>query len=237
MTLILLGIILICNSLILGIALYYACSLLFSYITFSQVAKPSQFIFKLFLASIAVNFSLFFTKQIVYLFSIISLAIREIGESLFNNSISLSSLIKNINLSIYASEISLNIFSVDGIIKSFLSIGLINLAISYSLRYIMIKVFIILSPFAFLSLIIPNTTWIFKSWIKMFCSMLSLQILVPIILLITFSIGNNLDNFSKLIYIGSIFALIKANTFVKEFMGGLSTDANLGFSTQFLSRR
>ena len=51
------------------------------------------------------------------------------------------------------------------------------------------------------------------------------------ILLISFSINNKSgDIFSKLIYIGSIYALIKANSFIKDFMGGLSTDISLGIN-------
>ena len=120
-------------------------------------------------------------------------------------------------------------FSIDGLIKGFISLSFFNLALSYSLRFIMIKVFIFITPFAFLCLITPNTSWIFKSWFKILMSLLLLQVIVSIILLISFSINvNSFDISSKLIYIGSVYALIKANTFVRDFMGGLSTDISLG---------
>ena len=62
--------------------------------------------------------------------------------------------------------------------------------------------------------------------------MLVLQFIVPIILMISFSINfNSNDIFSKLIYIGCIYSLIKANSYVREFMGGLSTDVNVGLSS------
>jgi len=115
--------------------------------------------------------------------------------------------------------------------KGFVSIGLLNLAISYSIRYVLIKVFILFSPFAFISLINQNTSWIFRSWIKLFLSLLSLQILVPLILLVSLSIEfSSSDIFSKFIYMGSIYALIRANSFIRDFMGGLSTDTNMSFS-------
>ena len=118
--------------------------------------------------------------------------------------------------------------------KSFVSVGLLNLAISYSIRYVLIKVFIIFSPFAFISLLNQNTSWIFKSWFKLFVSLLSLQILVSLIMLISFTIKfNNSDMFSKFIYMGSIYALIRANSFIKDFMGGLSTDVNINISSIF----
>ena len=57
------GLILICNSLIIGISLYYVCSLLLSHLTFSQVQRPSQFIFKLFFCAIAINFFKYFARN------------------------------------------------------------------------------------------------------------------------------------------------------------------------------
>lgn len=226
------GLILICNSLIIGISLYYVCSLLLSHLTFSQVQRPSQFIFKLFFCAIAINFSYFLIQQIILIFSNISLAIREVGEGVFNKSICLSTFIQELNSTIYINTpSSFTMFSIDGLIKGFISLSFFNLAMSYSLRFIMLKVFILLTPFAFLCLITPNTSWIFKSWLKIIMSLLLLQILVSIILLISFSINtNSSDISSKLIYIGAVYALIKANSFIRDFMGGLSTDINLGIS-------
>lgn len=223
------GLILICNSLIAGISLYYAFSFLLSHVTFSQVQKPSQFIFKLFFCAIAINFSYFLIQQIILIASNISLAIREVGETVFNKSICLSTFIQELNSTIYINSSGFTMFSIDGLIKGFISLSFFNLALSYSLRFIMIKVFIFITPFAFLCLITPNTSWIFKSWFKILMSLLLLQVIVSIILLISFSINvNSFDISSKLIYIGSVYTLIKANTFVRDFMGGLSTDISLG---------
>ena len=226
------GLLLICNSLLLGFCIYYGFKLLLSYITFSEVQRPNQFIFKLFLCAICMNFSLYIVQIIINITSNLSLAIREVGEIIFNKNICLTTFIQEINSSIYLENSNLDLFTIAGLSKSLISIGLLNLAISYSLRYIMIKVFIFLSPFAFVSLINPSTSWIFKSWLKLFLSMLVLQIIVPIILLIAFSMDlNSSDIFSKLIYIGAVYALIKTNSYVREFMGGLSTDVNIGLSS------
>lgn len=225
------GLILICNSLLIAITLYYACFLMMSKFTLSQVQKPSQFIFKLFFSVLAINSSLFIVEQMVTLFSNITLSIREVGEIIFNESICLSTFIEKFNSSVYTEAFELNVFSLDGLMKGFVSIGLLNLAISYSIRYVLIKVFIIFSPFAFISLVTHNTSWIFKSWLKLFISLISLQLLVSLILLISFSIEfNSSDMFSKFVYMGSVYALIKANSFIRDFMGGLSTDVNMGLS-------
>lgn len=222
------GLILICNSLLLGFTLYYACFLMLSKFTFSRVQNPTQFIFKLFFCAIAINSSLFIIESFLTLFSNITLAIREVGEIIFDENICLSTFTEKFDSTLYINISGLNVFSLDGLMKSFVSIGMLNLAISYSIRYILIKVFIIFAPFAFISLVTPNTSWIFKSWFKLFISLLSLQILVSLILLISFSVEYSaVNSFSRFVYMGSIYALIKANTFVKDFMGGLSTDQNL----------
>ncbi len=225
------GLIYICNSLIYGFMLYYGFSLLLSYLTFSQVQRPSSFIFKIFLCAIAVNSCRLVCYVTVFTNSVISTSIRSVGENLFSTSINFSTLIENLNNTIYMEE-AFNLFTFKGLIKAFISIGFVNLAISYSLRYILIQVFILISPFAILSLSIEKFSWIFKSWCKTFLSLLFLQILVALILLITFSLKfDQNDVFSELIYIGSIFTIIKANSFLKEFMGGLSTDINFGLTT------
>ena len=223
------GILLICNSIILGFVLYYLISLFLSHITFSQIQRPSQFIFKLIIIIISVNFSYFICEKLIYLIQIFSLSIREIGENIFGNNICLSSFIEKINTNINTQSSTFNIFTIDGLIKSFSSFSLLNLALTYSLRYIILKVFLLLTPFAILSLSTQNTSWFFKSWIKIILSLLFLQILVSLILLIGFSISN-LENtlYSKLLYVGTLYALTRANTFIKEFMGGLSTDISVG---------
>ena len=57
---------------------------------------------------------------------------------------------------------NINVFSLDGIIKGTLTVSLLNLVFSYSLRYVMIKILILLSPFAFVSLIMEN---IIQTWL------------------------------------------------------------------------
>lgn len=95
----------------------------------------------------------------------------------------------------------------------------------------MVLVFILISPFAFASLILSGTAWFFKSWLKLFLSLLFLQLLIPLILIIAFSFDfAEADILSKLIYLGSVYALIKANSYLRDFMGGLSTDVSMGMS-------
>ena len=176
------------------------------------------------IAKIGINFSYFFIKEILSFTSNITLAIRGIGEDLFNKNICFSELILEINKSIGISFSSLDVFSLDGIIKISLSSSLLSLVFTYAFRYIMVKIFILLTPVAFLSLILQNTSWFFKSWIRNLFSLLFIQIIVSLVLLILFSMDYSSGNLIiKFIYIGAIYALIKANSFSREFLGGVST--------------
>jgi len=226
------GLIIIANSLIIGFLIYYSLSYLSSHFTFAQVQRPGQLIFRLLLCSISINFSYYLCSQLVWLNSLLSLAIRGIGEDVFGHEICFSTLLNNLNSIIYFSEFSPNFFSLDGIIRAMISLGLLNLALSYALRYVMTLVFILISPFAFLSLILANTSWIFKSWLKIFLSLLFLQLLIPLILIVSFSFDfSDPSLLSKLIYLGSIYALMKANNYLREFMGGLSTNISTGITS------
>ncbi len=218
------GVILICNSLLFGVTLYYSIKYLFSHFTFNKIESPSQFFFKIIIFGLFINFSYFFITEILNFTSNITLAIRGIGEELFNKNICFSELILEINGSIFINESSLDIFSLDGLIKASLSTSLLGLVFSYSFRYVMVKIFILLTPFAFLSLILQNTSWFFKSWIRNLFSLLFIQIIVSLVLLILFSMDYSSSNLlTKFIYIGAIYVLIKANSFVREFLGGIST--------------
>ena len=225
------GILLIANSLLIGIVLYYITRLLYSHFLSIEIEKPIQFIFKLLLFGIIINCSFFLCEQFITLNSYISSAIREIGENIFKINISFSQLIKNLNSTINVSSTDFNVFSLDGIIKSFLSVELLNLVFSYSLRYILIKVFILITPFAILSLINQSTSWFFKTWFRSIFSLLIIQSFVSLILLITFSINSNNTNIlNKLLYIGSLYAITKANFYIKELIGGISTNFSNSFN-------
>lgn len=225
------SIITIVNSLLIGFIIYYCFKLLFSNLYYIEIERPYQFIFKLIIIAICINFSYFICTQIISINNLISSSIQEIGKNIFNKDINFNNLIIELNSIIGIEENNFNIFSIDGIIKGFISIGLFNLIFSYSLRYILIKVFILLFPFSFLSLVNSSTSWFFKTYFRSFLSLLLLQSFISIILLIIFSIDFNSGNlFSKLLYIGGIYSLIKANSYIKELIGGISMDFSNYFS-------
>lgn len=217
------GILLVCNSLILGIFIFYLGNLLFSHITYSKVQPPLAFIFKAIIFVIIMNSSFWICKQIINIFSLISGSICEIGENLFGEEISFVNFMEKINDNIYISKIdNLDVTSFDGIIKTFTTFGFMNLILSYALRYIMVQIFILLFPFAVLLAIYDKTIWLSKSIIKAFISLLLEQILVSLILVLSFTFNVNSD-ISKVLYIGIIYSLMKANTYMYMIFGGIST--------------
>lgn len=223
------NLILIANSLLIGFVIYYCIKLLLSHLFYIEIEKPYQFIFKLIIFAICINYSYYICEQLIYFNNLISSSILEIGENIFNININFSSLIENINdiISSESSNDNFNIFSIEGLLKSFISIELFNLVLSYSLRYILVKIFILISPFAILSLTNQSSSWFFKSWFRNFLSLLLLQAFVSIILLIIFSIEvNTYDILLKFIYISGIYVLSKANIYIKELIGGISTNAS-----------
>lgn len=230
------GILLISNSLLIGFLLFYCIQLFFCSYTFTPIQKPYQFLCRILLVAIFLNSSFFVCEQTIQINFLLSSSIRNIGEILFQKNICFSELITHLNSIITINDSSLNLFSMDGIIKSIASIGLFNLVFVYSLRYIMIKVFILICPFAILCLTLHSTQWIFKTWLRCFFSLLILQIFISIILLIIFSLDFHSNLFSKLMYIGSIYALIKANSYIRELFGGISTDitSNIGINQKII---
>ena len=223
------GILLVCNALILGIIIFYATNYLFSHLTYSKIQRPSQFIFKCVIFIGIMNESLWICSQIINIVSLISSSIQSIGESILDEEITFMNFIEKINDTVYSSDSELSITSFEGIIKSITTMGFMSLIFSYALRYIMLQVFVLISPFCFLCLINDRTEWIFKSWIKAFISLLVEQILIAIILLLAFSIElTSNDTMSQLIYIGIIYALMKTNSYMYMLFGGITTSISTG---------
>lgn len=225
------SILVIANALILAYLLYYCVKLFLSYYSDTQVQRPYQFIFKLILCSIIMNSSYFICEQLINITDLITQALQEIGSNFTSKTISFKTLVTELNSVISISGTSLDIFSLTGIIKSFCSIGLISLMFSYAIRLIMVKVFIILAPFAILSCSINSFSWFFRSWFRSFFSLLFMQFFITIILIVTLSLDFSYNLISKFLYVGSIYALTKSNTYIRSLIGGISTEINTNLST------
>lgn len=221
------GILYLSDALLLGIIIYYAIRYSYSSFSGSNVEKPTQFVFKMIILGILINSSYFISDQLLQLNFLISSSIQEIGEGIIGKQISFSNLIKELNSVISIGSNSFDLFSFDGIIKGFISVGLLNLLFSYSLRYVMVQVFVLLTPLIFLSLMNSSTYWIFKSWFKAFLALLLLQSFISIILIVMLSFSTS----NKILLIGAIYSLIRANTYMKEIFGGINIEVSNNISS------
>lgn len=221
------GIIYLTDSMLLGISIYYCIKLFYSHYTESNIEKPFQFLFKILIFGIFINFSYFLIEQILNINYLISSAIQEIGKNILNKDITFSGLVSNLNSSLSLDDFSIDIFSLDGIIKSFSSVFLLNLLFTYSIRYVLVQVLILFCPFAFLSLINSSTSWIFRSWSKSLFSILILQAFFPLIIMIIFAVPDN----NNILLVSGIYLLTKINNYVREIFGGISVDFSSNFNS------
>ena len=219
------GILLIANSLLVAFVIYFAIKLLLSNFSIGSSQNPYKFIIKIILVGIFMNSSFFLCEQLIIINHLISSSIRDIGSNFLNIDICFSNLIRILNSIISIEKESQSFFSIDGIIKTLVSVGFLNLIFIFSVRYILVKVFILISPFAILCTAGDSTLIFFKSWLKSFISMLLIEIFASLILIVMFSIQYSpSDVISKLLFVGSVFALMKVNAYVRDIIGGMSLD-------------
>ena len=77
------GILLVANSLLIGLILYYSTRLILSNFTYNKIENPVQFIFKCIIFGICMNSAFFIIEQIINInFNVCSL-IKSIGEDMF----------------------------------------------------------------------------------------------------------------------------------------------------------
>lgn len=220
------------KALLFGVLIYYAVSYLFSLLTCCNSQKPLQFLTKFFFSAILIHFSSSICEYIIDLFDLITNILRELGVILFSLQLSFSLIYERIS-TMFLSDLSNmpSFFSFDGILRALISFGFVNLLFTYSVRFIFVKILILMSPFAFLSVALDQTKWIFKIWLKNFIGQLCAQLFICIILLIMFSFHNNFNlTITKLLYVASLMCLIKASSFVKDFTSGFTSDVSTGLS-------
>ena len=209
--------------------LYYAIRRFVAFYAGNEVESPYIFIIKAIFVTIFMNFSLSLCSLVISFSYEITNFITELGRNIFDKEISFSSLINILNSSFSS---NFNVFSLDGILTGMLSLSSFSLILSFALRYIMVKVFILTAPFAFLCLLNKSTVGFFRSWYRSFLSLLLIQIVISVILLLPYAFIKDSSSqiINKLLIIGAINALLKSGQYVKEFMGGI------GITTNFQSR-
>ena len=202
------GLLIIVKSLIVGLVLFYVLNFAVSHLIYTKVDSPYQFIFKCIIFISCSYSSFWLCSQAIKFTSLITDLIREIGQSITGYEITFANLIDNINSALYTSLQIFDILSFDGVLKFSSSLILIYILITYSIRYIMCILLILLSPFSFLSLVNNTFDGFFKGWSKQFFELLFAQILVSILLVIAFCIDFNSSDFISKITYFSILSII-----------------------------
>lgn len=211
------GLLLLANSLILGILIFYILHFTVSHLIYSKIDSPYQFLFKSVIFIACMYSSLWICEGLIHLFSMITDYIREIGYSITGSEITFSNLINTIHSNLYPSIENFTIFSFDGILKMCVTIGMISILLSYSVRYILIKILILISPFAFISLVCNRFDGFFKGWLKQLLCLLFMQIFVAIVIVLGFCLDFSADDIlSKLLYFAIIAIIAKCHYNVKE---------------------
>ena len=219
------GVLILANCLFTAFILYYAGRLIIANLTATQIESPSKFFMRAFLSGVAMNYSLSICKFLISATSLISSFFCSLGRNVFNKEISFQTLLSLLDNSNFS---NLDILSLNGILSAMLSFSSFALILSFSFRYILVEVLIILSPFAILCTMNTSTVGFFKSWFKSLLSLLILQIIISIMLLIPYTLLKESNDilFNKVLLVGSILALLKSNQFVKEFIGGIGIGTN-----------
>lgn len=219
------GILLIANSLLIAFVIYFGIKLLMANFSIGRPQNPYKFFIKIIIVGVFMNASFFLCEQLININYLISSAIRDIGSSFLDVDICFSNLVKILNSIVSIEEETQNFFSIDGIIKTIVSVGFLNLIFIFSVRYILIKVFILIAPFAILCTSNESTMHFFTSWLKSLISLLFIEIFASLILIVMFSIEYSpSDIVSKLLFVGAVFALMKVNSYVRDIIGGISLD-------------
>lgn len=222
----------IAESLLLGYVIYYLIRYLISRITAvnkEDLENPAIFFVKMVLVSIAIFYSTDICKMIVEINSNIT---KDFGNNLTTSGIlpTFNRFLHTVNYTLLGGEENINIFSLDGIFKGFVSFGTLNMTVSFALRYILIKVLIIVSPIMFVSRIFTKTEKIFNTWIKAFVSLLLIQHFIALLLVLAGYLKiHYLSTFNKIAYIGIIYALSKSFYLFEKIFGAIAPDVQVSF--------
>ena len=223
------GILMLANCILFAFVLYYCTRLLISHFSGVEIEPPSKFILRVLLSAFAMNFSYDLCKLFILGTEQITEFFTTLGYEIFEKKISFQGL-----NSFVTTSSNFNILSLNGILATTLSLSAFGLLTSFAIRYIFIKLLVLVAPFAFLCITNTSTEPFFKSWYRSFISILLVQIVLAVLLIFPYTllVDNSNSEINQILLIGSISAILKSEQFVKEFFSGagISTNFQAGIS-------
>lgn len=213
-------ILMLTNSLVVAIVLWYLFRQIFAYFFSFEVETPWKFIMRLVFFSILMNAAYFVTYQLIGIVeNVTEFLSTAIGDKLDKISFDEFANIVNDTIDIEDEE-SFNIFSVEGLINTFVYFGIFYLGIIYAVRYILLRLMAIISPLAVMTLTSKNTSSIFRNWFVIFMGYLISQVFIVLILAIPnlLDLSDGLEG--KLLLCGILFTLYKVNDLTHALITG-----------------
>lgn len=202
------------NIIISAVIIYYAFKSILSLYGDTSIENIYFFVIKIIIVSILSFNSFSICKQIVNINYLITESVESILEEVSDKEISYNFLEGNIsNLDDFFK--TTDKIGINGIKDSIVCAYIVSMIIFFSIRYVIILVCIILSPFAFLSIVFSKKRFLFNLWKKVFISNLSIQIINKIIIFIP-TISINEKDVCLPILIGTVFIIYKINKIIGD---------------------
>lgn len=206
----------IVNAIISAVVLYYAFKCILSLYSSASIQNIYLFIIKLILITIFSSNSFYLCKEIINFNYLISNFTEEFLEEISSEKIDYNFLEENIsNLDDFFK--SIDKIGINGFNDLIISSYIIYLITFLSVRYVVVLLCIILSPFAIICLISVKTRVIFEYWIKVFVINLSIQTINKIVIFIPIVSKSEKDIYFAIL-LGSICILYKINKLIGEII-------------------
>lgn len=216
------GVIVVANSFILFYITYYVFTQLMSMYNGKKAENAYLFVMKIIVVFVLVNNSYFICSMFLEVLDAFNNAILQLGESVAKQAVSFERLKESI-LSI-DDFMKNDLLSLNGLIKGVISFGIITILINFSIRYVTIIFLIIISPFAIMSISGAISLGFFKTWLRMFITNMSIQIVVNLLLIIPLVYKETGDLMYKIILVGTIYLMYKITEFTRELFVKISED-------------
>lgn len=220
------AIIVVANSLIIFYATYYMLTRIISMYNGNAVESVYKFVIKLVIITLLVNNSYSICVEILNFNEVLNEAVDKACENITKKEVSFKNLKEEIT-SIDDLKKDTDI-SIETIIKNMLSLMSISLLITFAVRYVTIIVLVILAPFAFVCLTSNITRGISKSIGKMFFTNLLFQLFIKLLLVLPIVFTDKTTIMYKVVLIGTMYMLYKANSFVREISATISVPKGSG---------
>ncbi len=220
------GVVIIANSLILFYFIYYIFLQLISMYNGKPMDNTYLFMLKIIVAVLLINNSYYICEQILELFYTFTEAVNLLGKDIVKNDVTFENL-KEVILSI-DDFMKNDLISLNGLIKGVVSFGMLNILISFAIRYVTVIFLVIVSPIAISCMSSSISVGIFRSWVKLFVVNMFVQVITKFILIIPLMYKEIDTIMFKIILVGSIYLLYKVNNFTKEFLVKITDDIKVG---------